>query len=55
MKKFERILERKLASNRILYLHILRINEEKIPKKILKMKAKENHPGSRLRSIWEKG
>jgi hypothetical protein len=33
--------------------HVLRINEERIPNKVLNMKVKRKHPTGRPRSRWE--
>jgi hypothetical protein len=48
------ILEGKLTHKRMRrYRHVLRMNEERIPNKVLNMKVKEKHPKGRQRSRWE--
>jgi hypothetical protein len=47
-------LENKQTNKRMRwYEHILRMNEESVPKKSLNMKVKEIHPSGRLRSRSE--
>jgi hypothetical protein len=47
-------LEDKLINNRIIfYGHVLRINEDRIPKKILNFKLKGKYPEGRGKSRWE--
>jgi hypothetical protein len=49
-------LEEKLIDGRIRwYGHVLRVTEERIPKKVLSMNIKGKYQTGRLRSRWEQG
>jgi hypothetical protein len=47
-------LKGKLTNNRIKwYGHVLRMNEQRIPKKVFNMKVKGKYPNGRPRLRWE--
>jgi hypothetical protein len=48
------IVEYKVTNNRMRQCgHVLRMNEERIPRKVLNMKVKGKYPGGRRRRRWE--